>query len=198
MTPTSPRSASASPRLLAREDGPRPLADWEAVAIEAVGNTIDFWRFKRNHGRVWALLYLRDEAMSAQELQEVLRLSKGAVNLVTRELERWSVIKRVRAPHDASWRFVAVTDFWSMVRRVLEERELRLVSDVRADLEAALTRARQASADKAALERLARMAKLATVVDRSLRAFLRSAQLDVSSAVQAALSHRLGRRGQER
>lgn len=189
--------AYSSSRTAARgsTEGPRPLAEWEAIAVEAVGNTIDFWRFKRNHGRVWALLYLRAEPMSAQELEDVLRLSKGAVNLVTRELEMWSVIKRVRAPHDSVWRFAPETDFWSMVRRVLEERELRFLGRVRRDLESALAAARRDSQDKAAVERLARMAKLSVVIDRSLRAFLRSAQLDVSSTLHAALGKRLGRRG---
>ena len=41
---------------------------WEAMAIDAVGNVIEFWGFKRNQGRVWALLYLRNEALTAAEL----------------------------------------------------------------------------------------------------------------------------------
>ena len=41
------------------------LARWEAIAVDAVGNCIEFWGFKRNQGRVWALLYLRGTPMSA-------------------------------------------------------------------------------------------------------------------------------------
>src|SRR6476661_6372016 len=55
------------------------LEPWEALVVDAVGNTIDFWRFKRNHGRVWALLYLRGKPSSAAEIQRALGLSKGAV-----------------------------------------------------------------------------------------------------------------------
>ena len=40
------------------------LARWEQIAIEAVGDVIEFWGFKRNQGRVWALLYLRDEGLT--------------------------------------------------------------------------------------------------------------------------------------
>ena len=41
------------------------LPQWEAMAIDAVGRVIEFWGFKRNQGRVWALLYLRSVPMSA-------------------------------------------------------------------------------------------------------------------------------------
>ena len=46
-----------------------PMIGWEQVAIDAVGNVIEFWGFKRNQGRVWALLYLRDVALTAAELE---------------------------------------------------------------------------------------------------------------------------------
>ena len=61
-----------------------PLSHWESVAVDAVGNFIEFWGFKRNQGRVWALLYLRDAALDAQELQDELGLSKGAVSMIVR------------------------------------------------------------------------------------------------------------------
>ena len=54
------------------------LSRWEAMATDAVGQVIEFWGFKRNHGRVWALLYLRDEPLSAAHIEEELALSKGA------------------------------------------------------------------------------------------------------------------------
>src|SRR5437870_5171843 len=100
-------SMNASRGHLLRDDdaeGPGTLEPWEALVVDAVGNTIDFWRFKRNHGRVWALLYLRGRALSAAEIQEALGLSKGAVSMVTREIESWGVIHRARAPGDATWR----------------------------------------------------------------------------------------------
>ena len=67
--------------------GPGNLAPWEALVVETIGNVIGFWNFKRNQGRVWALLYLRDRPLSAGELQEALGLSKGASSMITRELE---------------------------------------------------------------------------------------------------------------
>jgi len=162
------------------DDGVGDLPEWEALAVDAVGNTIDFWRFKRNHGRIWALLYLRDKAMSATELQSSLGLSKGAVSMLVRELETWGVIRRVRAPSDDNWRFVAETDFRKMVSRVLEEREASFVRRVKTDLQEAEKLARSTrGVPRDVMARLAKLLVVAQLVDKALRAFLTTARLDL-------------------
>lgn len=160
------------------------LNDWEALVVDAVGNTIDFWRFKRNHGRTWALLYLRGRPLSAAEIQETLGLSKGAVSMVTREIEQWGVVRRVRVPGDATWRFSAETDLMKMVRRVIEEREAAFVSRVKEDLDDAYAMAKAAKGPAAVppevLDKVDRMRTLAGLVDKALRAFVLTARLDVA------------------
>jgi DNA-binding transcriptional regulator GbsR (MarR family) len=164
--------------------GPGTLAPWEALVVDAVGNVIDFWKFKRNQGRVWALLYLRGKAMSATEIQEALGLSKGGVSMLVRELEQWNVVVRVRAPRDDVWRYAAETDLMKMVGHVVSEREHQLVKSVRDDLEAALEDAKDAGVDAAVLARLRRMKTLADLVDRALKAFVQTARFDVGNAFE--------------
>jgi HTH-type transcriptional regulator, glycine betaine synthesis regulator len=167
-----------------RTDGLAPLQPWESLAVEAVGNTIDFWRFKRNHGRVWALLYLRDRPLSQTDLQELLGLSKGAASMVVRELEVWGVVSRVRVPGAATWRYAAQTDLSKMIRRVLAERELQFVERTKEDLDEAYETARSTrDVNPQVLHRLQRMRTLAGLVDKALRAFLLTARLDVASAL---------------
>lgn len=162
------------------------LAPWEALAIEAVGNVIEFWGFKRNQGRVWALLYLRGELLTAGEIERELDLSKGGVSMLLRDLERWGVVQRVRQPQDAVWRYSAETDLVRMVSRVTEEREASLVARVRADL-AEARRLAQATGGVAAdrLQRLQKMALLAEHVEKALRLFIRTARLDVGGVLSA-------------
>lgn len=157
-------------------------ASWEAIAIDAVGNTIEFWGFKRNQGRVWALLYLRDVALTAAEIEKELELSKGGVSMLLRDLERWGVVLRVRSPHDASWRYKAETDLLAMARRVIEEREFSFIARVRADLEEArkLAEADPATA-KSKVARLEKMELLAEATEKALRLFLKTSKLDVGS-----------------
>lgn len=159
------------------------LTEWEALVVDAVGTVIEFWGFKRSHGRLWALLYLRGEALTALELQELLGASKGAISMITRELEQWGVIKRVRSPSDAAWRFDAETNLMRMVRRVIEDREIRVITRAREDLERAERIAQKDKSVKpAVLTRLSRMRSLATFIERAVRAFLQTSKLDVGSA----------------
>ena len=160
------------------------LAPWEAQAVDAVGIIIEFWGFKRNQGRVWALLYLRGRPLSAGELQDELGLSKGAVSMITRELEQWGVIHRIRTPRSRAWRFEAEQDLMAMVRRVVESREQTVISRVRTDL-ANAEAAAALSGRPADAERVAKMRQVADLVDVSVSLFLQTAHLDLLEAVNA-------------
>lgn len=155
------------------------LQRWESLVVDAVGSAIEFWGFKQNHGRAWALLYLRDQPLTALEIQRALGLSKGAVSMVTRELEQWGVVHRVRGSAESTWRFQAETDLMRMIGRVISEREARFVERIEWDLEQALTLAKQAHAPRAALARIERMRVLAKLTRKAVTAFLATARLDV-------------------
>ncbi len=158
----------------------KPLTAWEHKAIDSVGDVIDFWGFKRNHGRVWALLYLRGEALSAVEIQEILELSKGAVSMITRELEQWNVIRRVRLPKISSWHFAAETDLMHMISRVIRERESGVILRVKQDLQHAEKLARNdASTPPEVMDRVERMSTLASLIEHAVHIFLNTAHLDL-------------------
>lgn len=160
------------------------LAPWEAIAVDAVGNVIEFWGFKRNQGRVWALLYLRGEPLTAGEIERELDLSKGGVSMLLRDLERWGVIQRVRLPQDTVWRYGAENDLVRMVTHVIEEREAGFVARIRADLaEARRLAETQEGLRPDRLQRLEKMATLAEHVERALRLFIKTSRLDVSGVL---------------
>jgi DNA-binding transcriptional regulator GbsR (MarR family) len=162
------------------------LAPWEAIAVDAVGNVIEFWGFKRNQGRVWALLYLRGEPMTAGEIERELDLSKGGVSMLLRDLERWGVVRRVRLPQDSAWRYGAETDLIRMVSHVIEEREAGFIERIRADLaEARRMAVASGNVPREHLARLEKMATLAEHVERALRLFVKTARLDVGGILGA-------------
>jgi DNA-binding transcriptional regulator GbsR (MarR family) len=150
------------------------------IAIDAVGNVIEFWGFKRNQGRVWAFLYLRDEALSAATIEKQLALSKGGVSMLLRDLEHWGVLRRVRAPGEAAWRYRAETELVRMVTRVVEHREGEFIARVRADLTEAQRLASEAGNVPARrVARLQKMAALADATEKALKLFIRTARLDL-------------------
>lgn len=171
---------SAERRGSAGAGGPSGLARWEAIAVDAVGNVIEFWGFKRNQGRVWALLFLRGEPKSAPDIEAELSLSKGGVSMLLRDLERWGVVQRVREPGSAAWLYRAETDLVRMATRVIEERELTFIANVRADLQLARELAEDAHAPRETLGRLGKMSMLAEQAERALRVFVKTSRLDFS------------------
>jgi HTH-type transcriptional regulator, glycine betaine synthesis regulator len=95
----------------------------EMLVSDAVGRLMEFWGFKRNMGRVWTVLYLSNESLTAKDLCEKLELSTGAVSMTLTELARWGVVKKVWVKGDRRDHFAAEGNLWKMISRVLNERE---------------------------------------------------------------------------
>lgn len=96
---------------------------------DAVGGLMEGWGFKRNMGRVWALLYLEGAPLSAADIGERLSLSTGAMSMLLTELQQWSVVKKTWVPGERRDYYEAETSIWKMVSRVFRERELRWIRD---------------------------------------------------------------------
>ncbi len=95
----------------------------EVLVSDSIGRLIEFWGFKRNMGRLWAILYLSDQPLSAPEIQERLQLSSGAVSMTLNELTRWGVVKKVWLQGERRDHYAAEGNFWKMISRVFNERE---------------------------------------------------------------------------
>jgi DNA-binding transcriptional regulator GbsR (MarR family) len=174
-----------------------PLQAWEADVLDVVGTVIDRWGFKFNHGRLWCLLFLRGRPLSAMDLQEALGLSKGAVSIITRELDLWSVIQRRREPSSGLLVYTANTDFIAMIRRVLRDREAPLV---RAMIDRLATAEEDAGSDSEAtpevIDRLRKMRELATLAQGAIDTFQTTSQLNLGGLVgtlKVAARRRLAR-----
>jgi DNA-binding transcriptional regulator GbsR (MarR family) len=118
--------------------GPSDLWPSEQLLSDAVGRLMEFWGFKRHMGRIWALLYLSDEPLGANELRDKLQLSAGSVSMCLNELLRWGVIKKVWIHGQRRDFFVAEGNLWKMISRVFRERELVEVLEAIAAMESAL------------------------------------------------------------
>ncbi len=104
-------------------EDPEELWRSEALVSDAIGRLIEFWGFKRNMGRLWAILYLSERPLSAPELQERLQLSSGGVSMTLSELLRWGVVKKVWIQGERRDHYEAEGNFWKMISRVFAERE---------------------------------------------------------------------------
>jgi DNA-binding transcriptional regulator GbsR (MarR family) len=157
-------------------------------AADAVGGLIESWGFKRNMGRMWAVLYLEERPLTAGDLGERLGLSTGAVSMLLTEMQEWGAVKKAWVVGERREHYEAETSIWKMVSRVLRERELVWIRTAQEQFEAAAA-AFEASAGpgggpgKAARgkligERIAGLAQLAQVGATLLEAVLQGESID--------------------
>jgi DNA-binding transcriptional regulator GbsR (MarR family) len=157
------------------------LHEAELLSADAIGEVIEHWGFRKPLGRVWTVLYLQGEPLSAAEIAERLSMSAGSVSTTVAELQRWGVVRRVWRPGERREYFEAETDFWKMISKVISERERFLVESVRARLERAqeLTREAPRSPRKMLVnERLSRLVSFAVVAQSVIESFIRSQRVD--------------------
>ena len=140
---------------------PRP----EQEVADAIGRVMAFWGFRKNLGRIWALLYLSPHALTAPQLCEQLQLSTGSVSMALNELQRWGAVKKRFEPGDRRDHYEAEQDIWGTVSRVMQQREVREIDQALEAFRTAETElAREAAGDPQkeadARFRIARIAEL--------------------------------------
>jgi DNA-binding transcriptional regulator GbsR (MarR family) len=115
-----------------------PLALAELRVAEVIGSLMEFWGFKAVMGRLWAILYLSPDPLSAAELGERLAVSTGSISMAVAELQKWGVVKKSWRPGERRDYYEPEISIWKMVSRVFRERELGKVREAIATFEAAL------------------------------------------------------------
>src|SRR5690349_9872485 len=84
---------------------------------------MELWGFRRQLGRIWAVLFLSPAPLAAPDLCAPLEISTGLLSKRLAELRQWGVVRSVEIPGDRKEHFEAETHIWKLVRRVLMERE---------------------------------------------------------------------------
>ncbi len=178
------------------------LQQADLAAADAVGALMELWGFKRQLGRVWAVLFLSDRPLCAPDLCDRLQISTGLLSMSLAELRRWGVVRSVEVAGDRKEHFEAETNVWRLVTRVLREREMEAVRGALAAFERALAEVRRALADvdpavkaqaRFKLRRLEQLVELSRAALHVLRLLVDSARADVGPL--KALSEALARRG---
>ncbi len=181
----------------------RALWPSEVLVTDIVGRLIEFWGFKRNMGRVWAMLYLSPDPQSAEDLRHALRLSSGAVSMTLSELSRWGVVRKVWLAGERKDFYTAEVQLWKMISRVFNEREKAEIDVAIESFEEALESlaamrdqaTRKHGAERAQLlaridlqrERIEHLLELARLGKRLLDALLSTAKLDAEPLVRFLL-----------
>ncbi len=85
------------------------------------------WGVNRTVGQIYALLFLSDRPLNADEITEALGVSRSNVSMGLKELEGWRLVRKRHLPGDRREYIEALDDIWQIVRTLAEERRKREV-----------------------------------------------------------------------
>jgi DNA-binding transcriptional regulator GbsR (MarR family) len=93
--------------------------------VQSWGSLATQWGINKTMAQIHAMLMITPDPMSQDELMEELNISRGNVNMNTRELINWGLVERVILSGERKEYFTAEKDIWKVARQVIKERKKR-------------------------------------------------------------------------
>jgi DNA-binding transcriptional regulator GbsR (MarR family) len=91
--------------------------------IESFSRIAEFWGYPRVAGALYAALYLSPGPLSLDEMMPIVGVTKGSISTNIRVLEQLGMVHLHIRPGDRKDYYEADTDFWKIVRTLLERRQ---------------------------------------------------------------------------
>ncbi len=83
------------------------------------------WGINRTVGQIYALLYVSNAPLCADDIAEALSISRSNVSMGLKELDSWRLTRIKHYPADRKDYFTVPDDIWEIVRTLAEERSKR-------------------------------------------------------------------------
>jgi len=155
---------------------------------QSLGQLAEFAGFNRSLGQIYGLLYLNPDNLALSEIAETLGVSKGNVSLNTRLMEQWGLLRQFNRAADRRDYYEVETDFWKVIRGILQNRERKKITDIGIVLRKSLRDVEKLrSADRDAQfyqERLRHMLEFFELFEQLFSAFLALDDFRVNNSLQ--------------
>ncbi|MCR9256652.1 MAG: GbsR/MarR family transcriptional regulator [Alphaproteobacteria bacterium] len=83
------------------------------------------WGINRTVGQIYALLFITDRPLNADDIVQALGVSRSNVSMGLKELQAWNLVQHRHLPDDRRDYFTTPEDLWEIVRILVEERKKR-------------------------------------------------------------------------
>ncbi len=83
------------------------------------------WGINRTVGQIYALLFIREQLLNADQIAELLAMSRSNVSMGLKELQSWQLVRPQHIPGDRKEYFSAPEDVWSIFQTLAEQRRQR-------------------------------------------------------------------------
>jgi DNA-binding transcriptional regulator GbsR (MarR family) len=139
------------------------------------------WGINRTVGQIYALLFISQRALNADEIGEALEFSRSNVSMGLKELQSWRLVRMRHLAGDRREYFEAPADVWEIFRVLAEERRRREIEPTLSMLRMALLEQPGTEADRHAQQRMREMYEL---IDRLMTWFDDVQKLAPETAMQ--------------
>jgi len=85
------------------------------------------WGMNRTVGQIYAVLFLAEEALCADEIVSALGVSRSNVSMGLKELQSWQLVRLQHHPGDRRDFFSTPDDLWEIVMTLVDQRKSREV-----------------------------------------------------------------------
>lgn len=106
------------------------LAGVEQRFIELWGDMSSWWGVSRTMAEIHGLLYITSGALSAEDIQERLGISRGNVSMNIRTLVEWGLVRKVRKRGQRREYYECLTDVWEMFTVLAAQRKRREIDPI--------------------------------------------------------------------
>ncbi len=101
------------------------LSDFHKDFVLHFGEMGSRWGIARTVGQCYAVLFLSDAPLCADDLVEALGVSRSNVSISLKELQAWNIVRLRHVQGDRRDFFTVPEDMWEIVRTLVEERKKR-------------------------------------------------------------------------
>ncbi len=98
--------------------------------IQTWGSLATSWGINKTMAQVHALLLVSIEPLSAEDIMDTLKISRGNVNMNVRALIDWGIVRKEFVVGERKEFFVADKDIWELFKQVTKERKKREIEPV--------------------------------------------------------------------
>lgn len=139
------------------------------------------WGISRTVGQIYALLFVAEAPLNADDIVERLGFSRSNVSIGLKELQAWNLVRLRHLPGDRRDYFTTPSDIWEIVRSLVEERKKREVDPTLSVLREILLQTAVNDADRHAQDRLR---ELHDLIDTLTRWYADMQRLETERLVQ--------------
>lgn len=115
------------------------------------------WGVNRTVSQIYALLFVSDTALNADDIADTLAISRSNVSMSLKELEAWRLVRLTRKAGDRREYYSTLGDVWDIFRAVAAERRRREVEPTLTMLRASLLAKPETDTDVHAQRRIREM-----------------------------------------